>query len=314
MIKLKGLKTKIKKSNYGYSLFLTYHKLRTLYYKKNTDVDFAKRTYRKAGLGDLNLEKPITFDEKIWWLKINWEDELVRDCTDKIKVRDYVVSKNLDHILNEVYGIYSSPKEIEWDKLPDEFYFKTNHSSATNIFIKNKNKANQKYINKRLSLYLKKNHYSLSREWNYDGIEPKIIAEKVLNGNSQLIDYRFFCSRGKFIGLFVDVDTADQEGNHSTEARRNVYDVDFNLLDVIVTRPRIDNKEFMLPDNINLMKEYAEILSSDFLSCRVDMYNIKGNIIFGELTFFHGGGINKIYPKEYNEILGSWIELPVDEN
>ena len=40
-------------------------------------------------------------------------------------------------------------------------------------------------------------------------------------------------------------------------------------------------------DNYEKMIEIAEKLSGDFPHVRVDLYNVKGQIIFGELTFFN---------------------------
>lgn len=306
----KKIKNKVKESNFGLSLVLKYHRFREQKLSVLSDEEFAQRVYDKAGLGSLNLKHPKTFDEKLWWLKINYRDSLMTDCTDKIKVRDFVKSKGLNHILNEIYGIYTSFEEINFKKLPKEFYLKTNQSSATNMYIKNVDNMNISDIKKRMELYLKKNHYSLSREWNYKDIEPKIFAEKVIKSRHGLIDFRFFCSYGKVKGLTVDIDTADEKGEHSTEAKRNVYDENFNLMDVRLTRPRFDNSTFSMPENINEMKRYAEILSETFPFCRVDLYNVEGNILFGELTFFHQGGINRISPLSYQLTLGEWIELP----
>ena len=39
----------------------------------------------------------------------------------------------LGHILNEVYGVYDSADDIDFDKLPDKAFIKTNHGSGINI-------------------------------------------------------------------------------------------------------------------------------------------------------------------------------------
>lgn len=303
-------KNRIKKSNVGLHLILIFHTIKYSIINQINNEKFAKKKYKRAGLGDLNLDNPKTFDEKLWWLKYNYFNPLMTECTDKIKVRDYVIDKGYPDILNEVYGIYNTPDEIDWNILPDQFYLKTNHSSATNIYISNKENANKKKIETRLNLFLRKKHYPISREWNYKDIKPKIIAEKVLESSIGLTDYRFLCSLGKVQGLFIDIDTAEVNGDHSTEAKRLVYDKDFQLLDVGVSRPRFSAADFELPLNINEMKEIAEKLSKPFPFSRVDLYNINGKIIFGELTFFHAGGINDIRPREYQYVLGEWIELP----
>lgn len=144
-----SLKKKIIDTNIGSRLLLKYHTIREKYLNRLNDTEFAQRTYRKAGLGELNLKDPKTFDEKLWWLKINYRDDLMTDCTDKVKVREYVKSKGLGHILNKIHGVYDNSKSINWTELPDEFYLKTNHTSATNIYIKNKKAVNKKDIEKK---------------------------------------------------------------------------------------------------------------------------------------------------------------------
>ena len=43
---------------------------------------------------------------------------------------------------------------------------------------------------------------------------------------------------------------------------------------------------------------------------RVDLYEIKGQIYFGEMTFFPGGGMEEFRPEEWDMRLGRWIKLP----
>ena len=52
---------------------------------------------------------------------------------DKYLVREYVKECGLEHVLNPLYGVYDSVKEIKWDELPDRFYIKANHMSACNV-------------------------------------------------------------------------------------------------------------------------------------------------------------------------------------
>ena len=54
----------------------------------------------------------------------------------------------------------------------------------------------------------------------------------------------------------------------------------------------------------------AKKLSSGFPHVRIDFYVCNNHIYFGEFTFFHNAGFQNIYPEKWNEILGSWIELP----
>ena len=61
--------------------------------------------------------------------------------------------------------------------------------------------------------------------------------------------------------------------------------------------------------NLLLMNEISEKLSKDFKHVRVDLYNIKGKIYFGELTFTGYGGYYNFQPSEWNLKLGNLLDL-----
>ncbi len=50
----------------------------------------------------------------------------------------------------------------------------------------------------------------------------------------------------------------------------------------------------------------AERLGRDFEFVRVDLYDIGGRILFGEMTFFPGGGTVRWDPHEGDFVLGSF--------
>lgn len=64
------------------------------------------------------------------------------------------------------------------------------------------------------------------------------------------------------------------------------------------------------PKQYDKMIECAETLSKNIPFVRVDLYDVNGQIYFGELTFYPGNGMEKFKPKEWDTILGNWITLP----
>lgn len=276
------------------------------------DEQYFKWAYKKNSGLELDFQNPKTFDEKQLWIKMYYRDPLYTKCSDKYLVRDYVKSKGLGHILNTLYGVYDPKSGIEWEKLPKSFYLKANNSSGVNLRCDDiqtfDKKAAENYFKKEMRI----NPYYNSREWNYRDIHPRIIAEAILETNEKtgLVDYRFLCYDGKCEFVFIDIDTADTQGHHRLEAKRNVYDRDMNFLDVTVTRERFPEEWVSKPSNWDEMINYSEILSEGFPFCRVDLYNIKGKIIFGEMTFFHSGGLSVIEPAEWQIILGK--DIPID--
>ena len=85
-------------------------------------------------LKKLGIEKPQTFDEKIWWLKLHYFNPLMTICTDKYLVRKYVEKCGLRDILNECYANFTSVDDIDIEKLPNEFFLKCNHLSGCLLY------------------------------------------------------------------------------------------------------------------------------------------------------------------------------------
>ena len=91
------------------------------------------------------------------------------------------------------------------------------------------------------------------------------------------------------------------------------FDADFNHLDLVQEHP-MSGKEFSVPENFEKMKELASILSQGIPHARVDFYNIKGKVYFGEITFYHHGGVIPFHPESWDYTFGSWINLPEKKN
>ena len=75
----------------------------------------------------LNYRNPKDINEKLFWLARYWQDPRIVQCADKLAVRDYVKSKGLEHILNEIYAVYETADDIDFSLLPEKFVIKTNH-------------------------------------------------------------------------------------------------------------------------------------------------------------------------------------------
>jgi hypothetical protein len=58
------------------------------------------------------------------------------------------------------------------------------------------------------------------------------------------------------------------------------------------------------------MISVAKILARGIPHVRVDFYVVGENLYFGEMTFYHGAGIEKFTPKKLEFEMGSWINLP----
>lgn len=280
--------------------------------KSVSDRDFAVSKYRSVTGKNLDLDNPTTFDEKLWYLKLNNRDPLLTICSDKYRVREYVEQCGLGGILNELYGVWDDAKKIDFAALPSPCFLKCNHTSGTNIIYDRGKEFDKRDFIRTFHFMLKQNYYFASREWNYKNIETRIIAEKVLrdrNGNLPL-DYKFMCFGGVPKIMYLSKNTCKEDGHRSGAAQMlNYYDMDFNLLDISGAGLKNIDEEQEKPSTWEEMKRYAAILSKPFPFCRVDFYSIDGKVYFGEITFYPTGGCQNLQPEKWEILLGEWIDI-----
>lgn len=263
----------------------------------------------KTGRG-LNLKKPKRYTEKIQWYKLYYRDPLMAQCVDKFEVRHYVESCGMKSILNECYGVYSSVEEIDFEALPNQFVLKDTLGGGGNsvILVEDKRKTNIAQIKKQLSKWISQptNKKNPGREWVYDGMPHRIIAEKYISSNPEtggLIDYKFFCFGGKLACLYV-------MGDRRNGLKVGIYDSNFHKLDAYISYDKKMKTEVKKPDNFDKMCEISEKLSAKFPHARIDLFDQDGVIIFGEITFFSGSGYTLFDPDEFDFMMGKTFILP----
>ena len=72
-----------------------------------------------------------------------------------------------------------------------------------------------------------------------------------------------------------------------------------------------ENADHLLerPQNFDKMIKLARTLCQGFSHVRVDLYNVKGRIYFGEMTFTSLGGMMDFYTPEFLKLCGDKIDL-----
>ena len=115
--------------------------------------------------------------------------------------------------------------------------------------------------------------------------------------------------------LIAEVDGTPASNLQLMPHRIRLRDTDYavNYVSGVATLPKFRNRGLvreLFAFAFEEMKKLAGKLSQGFPQVRVDLYDINGKIYFGELTFFDSSGGARFDPREWDEILGSWIELP----
>ena len=273
-----------------------------------SDERYVKWKYYLNFRKKLNLDHPQTFNEKLQWLKLYDQHKEYTQMVDKYEAKKYVTSIIGEEYIIPTLGVYNSFDEIDFDELPDQFVLKCTHNSGGIVICQDKSILDIPNARKLMTKWLKVNPYWKNREYPYKNIPPRIIAEKYMVDESgiELKDYKFFCFGGEAKCLFVATD----RGVKGEETKFDFFDLEWNHLPFTNGHPN-STKQIKKPENFDKMVKISEKLSQTIPHVRVDLYNINGNIYFGELTFFHWSGLIPFVPAKWDEVLGSWLKLRV---
>ena len=272
------------------------------------DRTFIKWEYFSGMRKFPNLDNPITFNEKLQWLKLNDIHPEYSRIVDKAEAKEYVketLGDGAEQYIIPTLGVWNSFDEINFDQLPNQFVLKTTHDSGGVAVVKDKSTMNLTEVRKKIERSMNNNFFYEHREYPYKNIKPRIIAEKYMvdESGTELKDYKFFCFDGEPKMLFVATD-------RPFDTRFDFFDIEWNHLPFKQGHP-LATKEIKKPAGFKKMLDLSRKLSKGFPHVRVDLYDINGDIYFGELTFFHFSGNVPFEPEEWDYKVGEWLKLPV---
>ena len=269
------------------------------------DKQYLKLKYRIVFGKKLNLDRPETFNEKLQWLKLHDRKDIYSVMVDKYEVKKYVANKIGEEYIIPTLGVYDEFNDIRFEKLPEQFVIKCTHDSGGLVIVKDKNKLNINEAKSKIDKCLRRNYFYHGREWPYKNVKPRIIVEKYMNslGSDSAIDYKFFCFNGK-----PEIVLACSDRFSKTGLKETWFDSEWNLLPVTEGGHDID-KKMQKPEKFSEMKKLAEMLAKDIAFVRVDFYEFNKKVYFGEITFFPASGFERFDPEDWNEKLGSLIDL-----
>lgn len=271
-----------------------------------SDKLFLKIKFKDKMGYSLNLNKPVSFNEKLNWIKLYDRNPLYTLLVDKVKVKEYVANIiGEDHVIPTI-GVWNNAKDIDFDQLPSKFVIKCNHDSGGLCVCKDKSHLDIKKVRADLAKSLATDYYKTSREWPYKNVPRRILAEKLMEDPAQpsLIDYKVMCFGGEPKMIQV------HQGRFSENYTQDFYDVEWHKLDISQPGEPNSDQEVKKPVQFDEMMRFSAMLSKDLPQARVDWYIINDHLYFGEITLFDASGFLEFHPESWDIIMGSWINLP----
>lgn len=281
---------------------------RLFFYHRNP-VYTHKYIYKKAFNKELDLNNPQTLNEKIQYLIVNKYGEFEAELSDKIKVKEYVNSLNIDGLyVPKTIKSYKNANDIDLSELPEKFVIKCNHRSGGVFVCTDKSKFDIDGIRKVLNKMLKENFAKVTYEYHYKYIEPRIMVEEYISDGTGKMpyDYKFYVFNGKADRLLLCSDRANG-------LRQDDFDTDWNYLDDTLPELRssiVPEKPSNLSDLVRISEELCMkdgIVNIPF--ARVDLYSSNDKVYFGEYTFSPARGLEDVYYDRVQLELGNKLDL-----
>ncbi|MGI5877571.1 MAG: ATP-grasp fold amidoligase family protein [Christensenellales bacterium] len=272
---------------------------------------------RKETPFKINLDNPRYFNEKLLWLKyyVYNQSPLIAKCYDKFLVREYVKKCGCGHILNELYGVWDSINDVEWDKTPEECVIKVTNGCAYHVFKRKGQKVDIDYCRKTLREPAKKRAiiYRASGDLYALKCPQRVICERLLSNSLSdkgLDDWKFYCFNGEPKYLLYIYNRAFP----GASLKKSGYQAVFMTADFDERSSYYKDSSGRIPEKpvcYEEMLECARKLSKDFPFVRVDLYVCNQKPVFGELTFTPAGGYVQrlIHNKEGLTEMGNGLNL-----
>ncbi len=237
------------------------------------------------------LAAPELFSELIQQRKLFDRDERLSLLADKLRVKDHVADLlGTQWVIPTLWHGSELPMAPIW---PRPFVLKSRHGCNQRAFVRT-GFEDWTRIRNAAARWLRAPYGIWLDEWAYRGIPRGLLVEPFIGQADRLpIDYKLFVFGGRVAYIQVHL---DREGRH----RWVVLDRGWRR----VSAPTADDDP-PRPVSLAAMIEAAEALAQGFDFVRVDLYEVAGCPLFGEMTFYPGSGLYPFDPLALDRAMGA---------
>jgi len=228
-----------------------------------------------------NLARPRLFTEWVQWRKLHDRDPRLPALADKVRAKAFVTERlGAEWVTPTLWRGAALPADPVW---PRPFVVKSRHGCNQTAFVHDE--RDWAGLGARTGGWLKRHYGWWLDEWAYGRIERGLLVEPFLGATRvSPLDYKLFVFGGRVEAVQVHL---DRDGAH----RWIVFDRRWRR----VSGASADADP---PQPVSLagMIAAAEILAAEFDFVRVDFYEVAGQPVFGEMTFYPGSGLYRLDP------------------
>lgn len=250
--------------------------------------------------------RPTTFTEKVRYKLARDRRPIARLYADKLAVRDYVHSVSRSVRLPRLLGVYDSAAEAAACAPSCPWVMKGSHGSGMILISPATNSVPRSVVSRHAEEWLQTDYALRYWEWQYFRLPRRILFEEYLGeGSATPDDYKLYVIHQKV--RFIEVD----QGRY-TRHTRDFFTPDWTPIRSRIGPAPVASNPPSRPERLAEMIAIAEELSRETDFLRVDLYFVRGEIYFGELTHSPAAGNFGFQDRRLDEDLGRGWKLPLE--
>lgn len=248
-------------------------------------------------------DPPRAFSEKVRYKLRHDRRAILKIYADKLAVRDYVHATCRDVRLPRLLSVHTTAESVIAGIPAAPWVMKASHGSSM-VLVSTPQQPPIAEIRRLAHRWLRTDYGLHYWEWQYFRLPRRILFEEYLGDASGVpADYKFYVIHQRVRFIEVDLD-------RFTGHTRDFFFPDWTPIASRIGPAPTARQRPPRPPQLVRMIAIAEALACDTDFLRVDLYAVRGEIYFGELTHSPAAGNFDFADRALDEELGRNWQLP----
>jgi hypothetical protein len=257
---------------------------------------FAVALRRVVGGETPDLRRPRSFTELLAAKNLGPQDPLVHLTTDKYAVREHVAGRVGPQYLIPLRQVVDRPEALDDAALAGPCVVKATHGCEMTLLLP-RGTRDRAPVEAAVRRWLATDFSTVWKESAYRGLPRRAVVEEYIgDASGPPPDVKFYVFHGEVGMIQVDGDRFGERTSNLVDPRWRELRVEHRYRPApVLPEP---------PEHLAEMTEVARALGKDFPFARVDLYEARGRVWFGEITHYPGGGIATYGPPAFDRAVG----------